>query len=257
MQEAEQRWKDKGKDLLQQIQIIYTISGGPTLARISNNARKNHSRKIPRLTASYDILQVSKGPQNPPCATQIIFTEEDVHNMVQPHDNPMVITIQIANCLVHRVLIDTRSSVDIIFKGAHDKLNLKNPCYNSCITPLYGFTGDSLMPVASHRLLVIIDESPLQLNLMTQFVIVDTSSTYNAILGRPFLAEIRGVLSIYHNVLKFPVGTKVGYVKGDQQVACNCYVVSTNPTVLAKQCAQVTSEPSQEVLGWDHNVLEE
>ena len=132
------------------------------------------------------------------------------------HDDPMVITIQIANCLVHRVLIDIESSVDILFKRPYDKLNLKNPCCNNCTTPLYGFTGDSLMPVGSHRLPVIIGEAPLQLNLMTEFVIVDTPSAYNAILERPFLVENRGVLSIYHNVLKFPVG-KIKFKKCQPQ----------------------------------------
>ena len=33
--------------------------------------------------------------------------------------------------------------------------------------------------------------------------------------------------------------------------------MSTNPTVLAKQCVHVTSEPSQEVLEQGHYVLEE
>ena len=51
---------------------------------------------------------------------------------------------------------------------------------------------------------------------MTEFVIVDTPSAYNAIIRIPFLAEIRGVLSIYHNVLKFLVMTKVGQVRRDQ-----------------------------------------
>ncbi|KAK4838240.1 hypothetical protein QYF36_012171 [Acer negundo] len=42
---------------------------------------------------------------------------------------------QIANCRVHHVLIDTGSSVDILFKGAPEQLNLKKSCYNSCTSP--------------------------------------------------------------------------------------------------------------------------
>ena len=100
--------------------MIHTISGGPTLARTSNNSRKNHARKIPRFNTDHEILKVSSGSRDLPRSTKIIFTEDDVYNTVQPHDDPMVITVQIANCLVHRVLIDTGSSVDILFKGAHD-----------------------------------------------------------------------------------------------------------------------------------------
>ena len=58
------------------------------------------------------------------------------------------------------------------------------------------------------------------------------------------------MLSVYHNVLKFPVGTGIGEVRGDQQAARNCYAVSTNPAILAKQCAHVAGER-------DHYVLEE
>ena len=49
---------------------------------------------------------------------------------------------------------------------------------------------------------------------MIEFIVVDTPSTYNAILGRPFLFGIREILSIYHNVLKFSVGTRVRSQRG-------------------------------------------
>ena len=66
-----------------------------------------------------------------------------------------------------------------------------------------------------------------------------------------------GVLSIYHNVLKFPVKTKVREVMGDQQAAHNCYAVSTNPMVLARQCAHVFGEPSQSTPEQDYYTLED
>jgi hypothetical protein len=165
--------------------------------------------------------------------------------------------VQIANCRVHRVLIDTGSSVDILFKGAHEQLNLKNSCYNSCTSQLYGFTGDSVMPMGSKILPVIVGEAPLQQNIMTEFIVVDTPSAYNAMLGRPFLSGIRGVLSVYHNVLKFPVGTRVGEVRGDRQAARNCYAMSTDLAALAKRSAQVAGEPSQGDSEQDHYILDD
>ena len=71
------------------------------------------------------------------------------------------------------------------------------------------------MPVGSHRLPVIVREAPLQQNIMTEFIVVDTLSAYNVILGKPFLSRIRGVLSVYHNVLIFSIETGVGEVQGD------------------------------------------
>ena len=110
---------------------------------------------------------------------------------------------------------------------------------------MYGFTGDFVISIGSKILPVIVSEAPLQQNIMTEFIVVDTPSAYNAILGRPFLLGIRGMLSVCHNVLKFPVGTGVGEVRGDQQTVRNCYAVSTNSATLGKKCAHVTGKPSQ------------
>ncbi|KAJ4720741.1 Retrovirus-related Pol polyprotein from transposon opus [Melia azedarach] len=61
---------------------------------------------------------------------------------------------------------------------------------------------------------------------MVDFVVVDHPSSYNVILGRPFLMTTRGVVSTYHLKLKFPVGNQVGVVKGDQLTAKRCYASS-------------------------------
>ncbi|KAI9156766.1 hypothetical protein LWI28_011886 [Acer negundo] len=158
--EAADRRRDGEKESMQQIQVIHTISECPTLAGTSNNSRKNHARKIPRLNASHKIFKVSSGSRDPSRSTKIVFVEEDVYNTVQPHEDPMVNSVQIANCWVHRVLIDT---------------------------------GDFVMPMGSKILLVIVGEAPLQQNVMMEFIMVDTPSAYNAILGMPFLSGIRGL----------------------------------------------------------------
>jgi len=225
--------------------MVHTISGGPTLAGTSNNSRKNHARKVPRCETTSQVFKVSGSATGTTRSTQIIFTEDDAYNTVQPHDDPMVVTVQVANNRVARVMIDMGSSVDIIFKDALDRCQLRQPCFYSCTTPLYGFTGDSLMPVGSIILPVAIGEPPKQVNNMVEFVVVDVPSAYNMILGRPFLSKIRGVLSIYHNVLKFPVDNEVGNLRGDQQMARKCYAVSSNPAALAKQCSQITTGDAQ------------
>ena len=113
------------------------------------------------------------------------------------------------------------------------------------------------MPIGSKILPVIVGEAPLQQNIMTDFIVVDTPSAYNAILGRPFLSGIRGVLSIHHNVLKFPVGARVGEVRGDQQAARHCHAVSTDLATLAERSAQVAAESSQGDAEQDHYIQDD
>ncbi|KAK2658617.1 hypothetical protein Ddye_005150 [Dipteronia dyeriana] len=55
---------------------------------------------------------------------------------------------------------------------------------------------------------------------------VNNPFTYNAILERPFLSVLQRVLSVYHNVLKFPVGNEVGEVRGDQHATRKCCTCS-------------------------------
>ena len=56
------------------------------------------------------------------------------------------------------------------------------------------------------------------------FLVVDCSSTYNAILGRPTLNSWKAVTSTYHLMIKFPIENGVGEVKRDQVVAHECYI---------------------------------
>ena len=53
---------------------------------------------------------------------------------------------------------------------------------------------------------------------------VDCSSAYNAILGRPTLNSWKAVTSTYHLMSKFPTDYGVGELRGDQVAARECYI---------------------------------
>ena len=53
---------------------------------------------------------------------------------------------------------------------------------------------------------------------------VDCSSSYNAIIGRPTLNSWKAVTSTYHLSVKFPTKNRVGEIQGDQLVARECYL---------------------------------
>ncbi|KAL5794179.1 hypothetical protein ACOSP7_002773 [Xanthoceras sorbifolium] len=72
------------------------------------------------------------------------------------------------------------------------------------------------MPIGTIILPVILGQPPAQIKWLTEFLVVDTPSAYNIILGRPFLVRTKSVVSIYHHVLKFPIGDRVGVIHGDQ-----------------------------------------
>lgn len=60
---------------------------------------------------------------------------------------------------------------------------------------------------------------PWQINKEVNFLIVDFSSSYNAIIGRPTLNIWKVVTSTYHLFIKFPIEYGIGEVQGDQLAA--------------------------------------
>ena len=54
------------------------------------------------------------------------------------------------------------------------------------------------------------------------FLVVDCSSAYNAILGRPTLNTWKAVISTYHLMIKFPIDYGVNELRGNQIAAREC-----------------------------------
>ena len=71
----------------------------------------------------------------------LTFTEDDARHVRYPHNDPLVLTIKIANARVKRFLVDTGSSVDIIYKSSLEKMKLMVKDLTPCSTVIYGFTG--------------------------------------------------------------------------------------------------------------------
>ena len=70
--------------------------------------------------------------------------------------------------------------------------------------PLIGFEGIRVFPLGAVTLFVMVGDYPQQITKDVTFLVVDYSSTYNAILGRPTLNSWKAVTSTYHLMIKFP-----------------------------------------------------
>ncbi|KAL2247804.1 UNVERIFIED_CONTAM: Retrovirus-related Pol polyprotein from transposon [Sesamum indicum] len=138
----------------------------------------------------------------------------------------MVVKLDIANFTVHKVLIDSGSSADIIFKNVVDRMGLENARLEPVKTPLVGFGGSEVASLGTIELPVSMGEEPKRKTLMVKFLVVDTPFTYNVILGRPGLNSFRAVISTYHMKMKFPTEYGIGEVSCDQKEARKCYNLS-------------------------------
>ena len=198
------------------------ISGGFAGGGESSSARKAHLRSI-RSAEMGEIQAVSKLPR---LDTTITFSNSDLEGCQHPHDDPLVVHAIVANTTVHRVLIDNGSSADIIFASAFDKMGVGREKLEPVNTHLRGFSGEKVLPLGSIQLVLTLGEPPCQGTTTTRFLIVDATSAYNMLLGRPSLNAIKAIHSAYHLVIKFPTIHGVGIVRGDQRVARECYTAS-------------------------------
>ena len=82
--------------------------------------------------------------------------------------------------------------------------------------PLVGFGGTRVLPLGAITLSVTVDDYPQQIIPYVAFLVVDCSSAYNGIIGRPTLNSWKAATSTYHLMIKFPTKYGIGELRGDQ-----------------------------------------
>ncbi|XP_056698245.1 uncharacterized protein [Spinacia oleracea] len=145
-------------------------------------------------------------------------------------DDPLVLEIKVANLRVKRVLVDTGSSSDIISLQCLQKLKHDARAIEKVFMPLVGFEGSVVCPTASILLPVSIGTPPVTKEGVTRFTIVASLTSFNIILGRPALNDLKAVIVPHLLQVKF-VGSngRNGALYGNQQLARDCYLTTLEP----------------------------
>ncbi|GAV78445.1 hypothetical protein CFOL_v3_21913, partial [Cephalotus follicularis] len=131
--------------------------------------------------------QEEQQQQQPRDEEVITFSEVDYEGVRLPHDDPVVVTLLVELFTMKRILIDSGSSTDILYKHAFDQLRIPADQLKPVKTPLVGFAGETIHPLGSINLSVVAGTAPRQTQVEMTFLVVDTPSPYNAIVGRPGL----------------------------------------------------------------------
>ena len=101
---------------------IQVIAGGPTLAGDSNRARKNYGRyALTKKEVLFNLPTVNRAKVR---QVLIMWRYNDEEGVLFPHENALVITAMMRGKEFRRILVDTGSSVDILFKSALDDMGI-------------------------------------------------------------------------------------------------------------------------------------
>ncbi|MCH79824.1 gag-pol polyprotein, partial [Trifolium medium] len=79
-----------------------------------------------------------------PSTPDISFTTADEQGVMSHDDDPLVIKVQILNCDVKRVLIDSGSSADIMYWEAFKAMQLSSEQLQPYVGTLVGFAGEQV-----------------------------------------------------------------------------------------------------------------
>ncbi|GAV68074.1 hypothetical protein CFOL_v3_11577, partial [Cephalotus follicularis] len=151
------------------------------------------------------------------------LNKADYEGVHLPHDDPVVVTLQVELFTMKRILIYSGSSMDILYKHAFDQLRIPENQLRTVKTPLVGFAREMVHPMGSIDLSVVAGTAPRQTQVQMTFLVVDTPSPYNVIIGRPILNLMEAIVSTRHLLVKFLTRFGVGEFQGDQMVARQCY----------------------------------
>ena len=104
---------------------------------------------------------------------KISFKDSDAHLVHHPHYDALVITTMMANNKVQRILVDNRSSTDILYYQPFQKMGLKVSNLKPSPNPVYRFTRDSITPMGVISLPMTMGDYPRQSCVMADFLVID------------------------------------------------------------------------------------
>ncbi|XP_048623905.1 uncharacterized protein LOC106408275 [Brassica napus] len=160
-----------------QDRVIHVILGGSEISGISHAAAKKST-----WNAKHG-LEVAKPKRLLLGTDEISFTAKEEEKVLSPHLDALVISLIVANYLVKRILVDNGSSDNIIFQAAYKDPGLEESALTRRTTPLIGLSGEVKKPAGEVTLPVYAEG----INMSTKYIVVECDSSYNMILGQPWI----------------------------------------------------------------------
>lgn len=212
---------------------INCISGGSEISGVSRASAKRHCRN---LQASLKFQSPNESLEH----STIDFSSEEASSLSHPHHDALVISILISNCLIKRTLVDNGSSTNVVFLSTLKEMQVPQSQIVKKFTTLIGFSGEHKQTLGEVTLAVFSEG----LNTVCKFQVIDAPSAYNVILGRPWIHEIKGVRSTYHQLIKFPTPWEVRSIMGEQLMARDCYRTSFKSNLVHVEAVNYIDEAS-------------
>ncbi|XP_022143643.1 uncharacterized protein LOC111013504 [Momordica charantia] len=141
--------------------------------------------------------------------------------------------------MVKRVLIDVGASTNVLSLSVYSALRWERDQLKPSSTPLVGFAGESVTVEGCSSLPVTLGEGEHQVTSIVEFMVIDRTSAYNTILGRPFIHQLKAIPSTYHQMMKYLTASRMATIRGEYETLRECYAAALKGTAI---CATITVE---------------
>ena len=122
------------------------------------------------------------------------FSDEDKIGTIQPHEDALMITLQMGGYNVKRVMVDQGSAAKIMYTDLYKGLNLKFEDLTPYSSPFVSIEGKLIIPKGQIKL-------PMQTGsevVEVDFIVMEVYSPYTVIVERPWLHTLGAVSSTLH-----------------------------------------------------------
>ncbi|XP_028095465.1 uncharacterized protein LOC114295431 [Camellia sinensis] len=161
---------------------------------------------------------------------------KDLEGILHPHTDALIITVEIGKRFdVKRVLVDQASAADILYYDLFRKLGLSEQHLTSAVAPMVGFNSQPEWPLGRIVLPVVAGTKTLQI----EFLVINTPSPYNVILGRPWIQQMEAVPSTYHQLIRFLTEHGVEQISRDQVASKHCFMAALKAKQLCNRVQTV------------------
>ncbi|XP_024035511.1 uncharacterized protein LOC112096315 [Citrus clementina] len=137
--------EQSNKNMSHQSLMVRVIVGGPTLVGDSNRSRKNYARYA--MTSKEVFFSTPAAKRARIMQVSIMWTDEDEEGILYPHEDALVIKATTVSKKFDRISVDTRSSVNVLFKLTLEEMGIAYLRLEHTNTSLKGFDGGKLVPL--------------------------------------------------------------------------------------------------------------
>ncbi|CAL8990805.1 unnamed protein product [Prunus brigantina] len=169
------------------------------------------------------------------------FQKKDPIGLDMPHNDALVISIQIAQAMVDRIHVDEGSATNILQLAVIQQMGLEAKI-NKSARSLISFSGATTVTVG----MIDIDVYSPPVVCLQTFMVINEVLPYNGILSRPWIGKINAITSATHQKIGYPIpGGGVGQINSDQAMARKCSAQGLKKSKQAQFLPLIPLDPDQ------------